>query len=569
MVTFSLLVGVLDGFGLAMFLPLLETFGNETASGENLGNFAFLIEILESTGLGVTVITILCSMVVFFILKGVAKFGETMYKVWVQQYFIRKIRYDGINRLAAYDFSAFVTSDAGRIQNTLTGETGRVNMSFHSFAMTIQAGALIVIYGFFAFNANPEFTVFVGIGGLLTNFIFRGIYNRTKRLSRAYTKEANAFEGVIIQMVLFFKYLKATGYASLYGKKLKKSVDQIRSDLIKVGYYNALLKASREPLVVTVVVIVIAVQVEYFDQPMQSIILSLLFFYRALGYLMVVQTNWNQFLETSGSLENMSAFLKDLKKDEEKSGENNFESLQTDIEIKDLSFSYGQKDILKNLNLTIEQNTTVAFVGESGSGKTTLVNILAGLLKPSKGEVNLNNSVLSKFDLERYRQRIGYITQEAAIFTDDIYNNVTLWAPRTEENVRRFWQTIRDASLEPFVNELEEKESALIGNNGINLSGGQKQRISIARELFKEVDILILDEATSALDSATEKDIKESIESLKGNYTIAIVAHRLSTIKNADSVVLLRDGEIFAQGTYQNLVEQNDLFRQMSSLQQL
>ena len=224
---------------------------------------------------------------------------------------------------------------------------------------------------------------------------------------------------------------------------------------------------------------------------------------------------------------------------------------------------------MKNLNLTIEQNTTVAFVGESGSGKTTLVNILAGLLKPSKGEVNLNNSVLSKFDLERYRQRIGYITQEAAIFTDDIYNNVTLWAPRTEENVRRFWQTIRDASLEPFVNELEEKESALIGNNGINLSGGQKQRISIARELFKEVDILILDEATSALDSATEKDIKESIESLKGNYTIAIVAHRLSTIKNADSVVLLRDGEIFAQGTYQNLVEQNDLFRQMSSLQQL
>ncbi len=568
-VAFSLVVGVFDGFGLAMFLPLLETVSNEEASAENLGNLGFLIDYLESSGIGVSVITILVVMLIFFILKGIARFFETLYRVTVQQYFMQHIRYMGIDGLTSYDYTTFVTSDAGRIQNTLTGETGRVNTAFYSFAATIQSGALILIYGFFAFNANPEFTLFVGIGGGLTNVIFKVIYNRTKKLSRSYTKEANAFEGIIIQMVLFFKYLKATGQSRLYGDKLKRSVDRIKKDLIKVGFYNAILKASREPLIVTVVVIIIIVQVEYFGQEMSGIILSLLFFYRALGSLVVLQTNWNHFLETSGSLENMSDFLKGLKKNKEADGEEIFAGLEEEIEMVNLSFGYGGDPVLRDINLKIGKNKTVAFVGESGSGKTTAANLIAGLFKPTEGDVLINGKSITDYNIETYRKRIGYITQDAAIFTDTVFNNVTLWAEPNEENIGRFERAIKSASLENFINSLELKEQTEIGNNGINLSGGQKQRISIARELFKEVDILILDEATSALDSATEIEIKESIESLKGNYTIIMVAHRLSTIRTSDIVVLLDNGQIVAKGTYDELLANNSGFSKMVSLQKL
>ncbi|MCE7995984.1 MAG: ABC transporter ATP-binding protein [Roseivirga sp.] len=565
----SLLVGILDGFGLAMFLPLLETVGSESPDSENLGNFSFLLDYLDSSGIGVSVMSILLSMMVFFILKGIAKFAESMYKVRVQQHFMKSIRYQSINGLEGYKYTSFISADAGRIQNTLTGETSRMKTAFHSFSMTIQGGALVFIYALFAFNANPEFTFFVAIGGGVTNLIFRGIYNRTKKLSRAYTTESNNFEGIIIQMVLFFKYLKATGEIGTYGRKLKRSVDQIQKDLLKFGFYDSVLKASREPLIVTVVVLIIGVQVTYFDQPMSGIVLSLLFFYRALTQLMVLQTNWNRFLETSGSLENMSALLKDLEDDKEVFGNEKFEKLNDDIRIEHLSFAYGEENVIEDINLTIKKNSTVAFVGESGSGKTTLANVIAGLLPPTGGNVFVNQISLIDVDTGAYRNRIGYITQDPAIFTDTIFNNVTLWSEKTEENVARFRRAIKDASLDNFIQNLGEGENTEIGNNGINLSGGQKQRISIARELYKNVDILILDEATSALDSATELEIKESIEALQGSYTIIMVAHRLSTIKSSDMVIVLQDGKLSAKGTYDSLVEENPEFCRMASLQQL
>ena len=155
------------------------------------------------------------------------------------------------------------------------------------------------------------------------------------------------------------------------------------------------------------------------------------------------------------------------------------------------------------------------------------------------------------------------------IFNDSIFNNVTFWQEKSEENKEKFRQTIEKVSLSEFVNELPEKENTQLGNNGILISGGQKQRISIARELYKDVELLILDEATSALDTETERHIKNNIDLLQGQTTLIIIAHRLSTIKNVDMIYLLDKGKIIASGDFDSLVKNSEKFRKMVELQEL
>src|SRR5690606_9681850 len=160
-------------------------------------------------------------------------------------------------------------------------------------------------------------------------------------------------------------------------------------------------------------------------------------------------------------------------------------------------------------------------------------------------------------------------TQEPVIFNETIFNNVTFWDTYSPESYQRFEQAIKRASLEEFVHSLPDREHSKLGNNGINLSGGQRQRVSIARELYKDIDILILDEATSALDSETEKAIQEGMEELQGKYTLLMVAHRLSTIKNADRIIVLSKGEIVDEGSFEELIIKSPRFQRMVELQEV
>jgi subfamily B ATP-binding cassette protein MsbA len=211
----------------------------------------------------------------------------------------------------------------------------------------------------------------------------------------------------------------------------------------------------------------------------------------------------------------------------------------------------------------------LAFVGESGSGKTTLVNILAGLMPVDEGGMFIDGQKVSELDIRSYQSRIGYITQEPVIFSDTIFNNVTFWDEFSDQNYERFQYALKRASILDYVEKLPKTYNTMLGSNGVNLSGGQKQRISIARELYKNIDILIMDEATSALDTETESSIQENIDALKGEYTLLIVAHRLSTIKNADRIVLMKEGEIENIGNYADLVQNNKEFERMVKLQEL
>lgn len=565
-------VGLLDGLGLAMFLPLLEIVANQgtEATSAQMGKLSFLVEALQGMGLNLTLSVVLLTMLVFFCMKGLAVFIGSYLNVVYQQYFIRKIRVENIEALSHYSYQAFVGADAGAIQNTLSGEVGRVVQAYRSYNSMLQQGVLILTYAGLAFLANPEFAILVLVAGVLSNFLFNTLYRKTKQLSQKFVKSSHEFQGLLIQKVAFFKYLKATGAIRRYGEALKERVYEIEDATRKMGVLSSILMGIREPLLMAIVVATILVQVKVFGGSLTTIILSLLFFYRALGSVTALQTNYNNFLSFSGSLTNMTNFLEDLQLHKERRGGRAYQPLQREVRLENLSFGYRKEvPFLQNLSFRLRRNETLALVGESGSGKTTLMNILSGLLQPDSGEIWLDSQRLSELNTTSFQRRIGYITQEPVVFDDTVFNNVTFWADKTPVNLQRFWEALEKASIRSFIEEQPDRENTRLGNNGINLSGGQKQRISIARELYKEVDFLFMDEATSALDSETERAIQEKIEELHGQYTIVIIAHRLSTIKNADRIVVMKKGRIDQIDNYEGLVEKSKVFRRLSSLQKI
>ncbi|NJW53446.1 ABC transporter ATP-binding protein [Salinimicrobium oceani] len=569
-VVFSLLIGILDGLGLTMFLPLLQMINDSTEiDPESLGRLGFLVDFIEGIGLNLTIFSVLLFMAFFFLVKGVIQYIGGVYKVNVQQGFIKKLRIKNIRGLNRLAYKYFVTSDIGRIQNTLTGEVNKVSLAFINYFTAFQYGILVFVYMAFAFTIDSQFAILVSIGGVLTNFLYKSLYKNTKSFSRTLTGENSIFQSLIIQNVSNYKYLKATGYLNKYEKKLNKSAEKIEISNKKIGKLEALLEAGREPILIIVVITVIFIQTIYFNSDLGPILISLIFFYRALGYLMQMQVRWNKFLAVSGSLENMALFGEELESNKEVKGPKIFDESIKRMELSKVNFFYNNTHILKNISLDIVRNETVAFVGESGSGKTTIVNILSGLLPIDSGNYKLNGKNIETLNLNNLQTKFGYITQDAVIFNDTIYNNVSFWSENTPNNREKFWKALKQASIYDFVNELPEKENTILGNNGVNLSGGQKQRISIARELYKDIEVLILDEATSALDSETERNIKDNIDNLKGKYTMLIVAHRISTIKNADKIIIMDNGQISNINSFNELINDSSYFRNLVKLQDI
>jgi ABC-type multidrug transport system fused ATPase/permease subunit len=565
----SLFIGILDALGLTMFLPLLQMVSNGDVDAEKMGNLGFLVELVESTGLSLSLQTALLIMLLFFTLKGVAKYFGEIYNVVLHQYFIRQIRFSTLHSLNNVSFTYFVTTDVGRIQNTLSGEVDRVAQAYHTYFKAFQNAVLLAVYMGFAFFVNWQFAILIAAGGWLTNLLYNSVYKHTVGTSKELTEHYHRFEGELIQHVSNYKYLKATGLIHKFGERLKSNILLIEEGILKMSKNGAILNAVREPMLIAVVAVVIIVHTQLLNGNLSHLLISLLFFYRALTSLTQLQTSWNQFLGVSGSLENMRSFQEELEKNEQKNNPQHTASFEQQLSLKNVRFSYGESLILDDINLNIQKNETVAIVGESGSGKTTLVNLISGLLLPQQGTITLDDRPYAELNLPALQKRIGYITQEPVIFNDTIYNNVTFWAPRTAENMERFQKAVKRASIDRFILEQGEAEETLLGNNGINLSGGQKQRISIARELYKDIDILIMDEATSSLDSETEQIIQSQIEELKGDYTILIIAHRLSTVRNADRVILLEKGRIQDKGTFKELVLKSEKFQRMVYAQEV
>lgn len=567
----SICVSFLDGIGLAMFIPLLQsmdTNGN-AGTGSSMGNLQFLIDIFHSLNLTLNIYSVLIMLLSLFIFKGLLKFVQLNSQVHLKQKFIKDIRFELTDDLQNLTYNGFLKQDAGKIQNIITAEVQKLQVSLNHYLNSVSAVAMLITYVTMAFLANWQFAMLVALGSFLSNLLFSRFVKTVKTASFKISGKGNAFNAYLIEAVHFFKYLKATNQFAGFSKKIKKVINETEDLNKKMGYYQAITASIREPMVMFIVVAVIIIQLKWMNGSLGSIILSLLLFYRALSFLMNYQSWWQSFLQNIGAIQAVSSLSNEMKSDKEIQNANPYKGFNSAIEIRDLVFKYGDHAVLSNVDVTIPKNHTIALVGESGSGKTTLANIITGILPPAAGSFCIDGVSVSDYNMDSFRGTIGYISQEPVIFKDNVYNNVTFWAEPTDENMERFWRVIELASLTDFVRGLPEQENTSIGDKGMLISGGQKQRISIARELYKEAEVLILDEATSALDSETELFIQKNIEKLQGNYTLIIIAHRLSTIKKADKIYMLEKGKVSYSGTFNELTEKSSRFKRMVSLQQI
>ncbi len=238
---------------------------------------------------------------------------------------------------------------------------------------------------------------------------------------------------------------------------------------------------------------------------------------------------------------------------------------ENEIRVEDLWFKYGEKIVLKGINVSIEKNSKMAIVGSTGSGKTTLIDLLLCLHRPIKGEIVVDEQKLTDKNIASWQAKCAYIPQAIVLLNCSIKENIALGVDIEKINESRVWGCLRIANLEEHVRKLPDGLNTSVGENGVKLSGGQRQRLGIARAMYVEPEVLIMDEATSALDYITEKEVTEAIDNAVVNRTTITIAHRLSTVRDYDRIIYLVDGEIVATGTFEELCATSDEFRELAS----
>jgi subfamily B ATP-binding cassette protein MsbA len=238
----------------------------------------------------------------------------------------------------------------------------------------------------------------------------------------------------------------------------------------------------------------------------------------------------------------------------------------TNVEFDDVYFSYdGQEEVLRGIDFEVDKGEFIGFVGQSGAGKSTIVSLLARMYEVDEGEIRANGVPINEMDIEGWRDRISVVRQNPFVFNDTLRYNLTIG--NRDVSDAELARVCEIAKVDEFMEDLPEGYETMLGDEGVRLSGGQKQRVSLARALLEDADLLILDEATSDLDSNLEGQVQASIEEMDRDYAIITIAHRLSTVKNADRIYTVEEGKITEAGTHGDLVEKDGKYAELYGIQ--
>ena len=288
------------------------------------------------------------------------------------------------------------------------------------------------------------------------------------------------------------------------------------------------------------------------------------------GHIISISSNLEHFYDIIKQFElaaeRIFEILEGEKYPKEVFGDNHISKIEGNIAFKNVFFGYEEDDmVLKNISFQIHPNETVSFVGKSGSGKSTIFNLISALYKPNAGEITFDGIPLNQLDKASIRKNMSVISQNPYIFNMSIRENLTIIKEDlTEEEMI---DACKMACLHDFIMTLKDGYDTIVGEGGVTLSGGQRQRLAIARALILKTEIILFDEATSALDNETQYEIQKSIQNMQGEYTILIIAHRLSTVINSDRLILIDKGSVAGEGTHQELLKNNPIYQKLYELE--
>lgn len=558
----GMFAGIAESFGILMFMPLLETLDrvdNQSVSSQELGGISGkLLQGVDALGLPTSPIALLLIVLVFFLLKGAAVFIGQAGAIYLRTRLLEQLKRRLFAAYTRMDYQYYSTRNTGHFSNVLNEQCNRALMAFQQLNKSVTHVINSAVYVSLALVVAWRFGIMAIVFGGGTLLALNTVSKRVRQLSRLSAQENGALAALLIQTLQSFKYLTATNQSAWLGHEVHRSISRLRHYQWRSGMAGAIPESLREPIAVAVIVAIVIVQLVYFEQPLAPILIAIVLFYRAFNALLNMQSAWQTTMEFIGSIELVNAEFIDQASAQEADGIEEVSALTDGIRLDRVDFAYrgANTPIIKNVSLTIPVNQTVALVGPSGAGKSTLVDLIALLLKPKAGEIYLDDLPASSVQLASWRKRIAYVAQDTVMFEGTIAANICL-DPDLRDQLEvqvRIREAARRASINSFIESLPEGYETLIGDRGIRLSGGQRQRLFIARELFREPELLILDEATSALDSESEQAIQASIDELKGKTTVIIIAHRLSTIRNADVIHVMEHGRIVESGGFNELL---------------
>jgi len=516
----------------------------------------FGVERLKSQGLYYSFLLFLV-----FCLSSIFSLISTATSSWVSQHVLMQIRSDMFDKLLKLPKSYFDKNSSGKILSKITYDVEQISVAASTIWLDfIKSSVMLLLLISYLFYKNWLLSLSILV---LLPVIYFAVKKSSTRIRNA-TKDVQDSVGEITKSL--HENIAGNSVVKIYGvqdfekNKFESSLGNIRNKRFKVTMSSALNANFISILLGGALAIVIYTS---------SVLLRMsagefLSFFTALAMLIKpakALVNMNKPFQTAYSAGvSVFSFLKE-KNEEDCEGDYNKELIGK-ISFQNVSFSFDNKSVLEDLSFEISPGETIAIVGPTGSGKSTLIDLLLKSYIPKKGKILIDDINLKKLPNSYLRSNISLVDQETIIFNDSVYFNIALQEFDHETLIKVTEASEKSQSLS-FINKLENKFDSVLGDNGSLISGGQKQRIAIARAIMKDAPILILDEATSALDSKTEHLVQLAIDNASKNKTTLIIAHRLSTVKNADRIIVLKDGRIEEQGTHNDLSEQNGFYSEL------
>jgi len=461
----------------------------------------------------------------------------------------------------------FSSNKQGTLLNTFMREIIVIGDAFSAMSRYFSGCLHLILYLIVPFCLSWQVTSVTIAMALFfaLPFLFLGKINY--RLGRLNTSTANQIGSVVNESFNLAKLILGFGQQPKAVSALYHSFDAHRNVTTKAQVLGFATPLIYQPFVLLVLIIGMIVSKKIALPLSEAVVLfyALVKIIPSIGELTAQKNSIENFFPSYEQVMNLRRQAKEFR---QQTGSKIFTGFNREIRLEDLSFAYPGHDlVLDNISVTILKGKMVAFVGESGAGKSTLIDTLMGFNETMVGRITFDGTPLSEFDINSYRHRIGYVPQDSILFNLSIRDNL-LWANEkaTEDEIRA---ACRQANAEEFIGRFPDGYNTFVGDRGVRLSGGQVQRIALARAILRKPELLILDEATSALDTHSERLIQQAIENIAKETTVIVVAHRLSTIKNASYICVLKNGRVAEKGTYLELVRENGLFSKMVKLQGL